>query len=241
MNRFYVDPPDGGTAFIRDAEQLHHLKNVLRLKVNDAVAAFDGEGNEYTGNITAIEKNQAVIKVASSRPARRSRFKVAIACAVPKGERMDDVIDQLTQLGVERIIPLMTERVVVRLDDAKKEARLERWQKIAKSAAVQSRRNTLPVIEPVTGFSDAVPLFRDYDLKLIPHLEGERRLIRDVLADCSPKSIVILIGPEGDFTPGEVKLALESGFIPVSLGDTVLRVATAAVAVGSYLKFALGE
>ncbi len=161
MNRFYVDPPDGGTAFIRDAEQLHHLKNVLRLKVNDAVAAFDGEGNEYTGNITAIEKNQAVIKVASSRPARRSRFKVAIACAVPKGERMDDVIDQLTQLGVERIIPLMTERVVVRLDDAKKEARLKRWQKIAKSAAVQSRRNTLPVIEPVTGFSDAVPLFRD--------------------------------------------------------------------------------
>ena len=79
MNRFYVDPPDGGTAFIRDAEQFHHLKNVLRLKVNDSVAAFDGEGNEYTGNITAIEKKQAVIKVTSSRPARRSQFKVTIA------------------------------------------------------------------------------------------------------------------------------------------------------------------
>jgi 16S rRNA (uracil1498-N3)-methyltransferase len=241
MNRFYVDRPEDGTAFIRDADQFHHLKNVLRLKVNDAVAAFDSEGNEYIGNITAIEKKQAVIKVTSYGHARRRQFKVAIACAVPKGERMEDVIDQLTQLGVERIIPLMTERVVVRLDNEKKEARLKRWQKIARSAAVQSRRNTLPVIEPVTDFFDAVPLFKDCDLKLIPHLEGERKLIRDVLAGCSPKSIAAIIGPEGDFTPGEVKLALESGFIPVSLGDTILRVATAAVAVGSYLKFALGE
>ena len=241
MHRFYIDRPEGGMALIRDAGQLHHLKDVLRLKVNESVTAFDGEGNEYTGDITAIEKKQAVIKVTSSGPARRSQFKIAIACAVPKGERMDDVIDQLTQLGIERIIPLMTERVVVRLDDGKKEARLKRWRKIAQSAAVQGRRNTLPVIEPVTVFFDAVKLFRDCDLKLIPHLEGERKLIRDVLAGCKPKSIVALIGPEGDFTPGEVKLALEAGFIPVSLGDTVLRVATAAIAVGSYLKFALGE
>jgi 16S rRNA (uracil1498-N3)-methyltransferase len=153
---------------------------------------------------------------------------------------MDDIIDQLTQLGVTRIIPMTTERVVVKLDDARKAARLKRWRTIAQNAALQSQRNTLVLIEPVTGISNVISQSHDFDLKLIPNLEGKRKLIKDVLPVAGPKTIIALIGPEGDFTPGEVALALGAGFIAVSLGDTVLRVATAAVAVAAYIKFALG-
>jgi 16S rRNA (uracil1498-N3)-methyltransferase len=241
MHRFYVDRVHGEKISISDAGQLHHLKDVLRLKVNDGVVVFDSDGNEHAGVIDGVNKKQAVIKVTASKPARRGKIKLTIACAIPKGDRMDDIIDQLTQLGVERIIPIWTERVVVKLDDARKEARLKRWRKIAQNAARQSQRNSIPLIDPVTSVASVVSSSQDFDLKLIPNLTGERKLIKDVLADARPKNVVVLIGPEGDFTPEEVRLALEAGFIPVSLGDTVLRVATAAVAVASYIKFALGE
>jgi 16S rRNA (uracil1498-N3)-methyltransferase len=241
MHRFYIDRVEGDTVSMTDAGQFHHLKDVLRLKVNNEVIIFDSDGNEYAGVITVIEKKQAVIKVTASKPARRNQIKLTLACAIPKGDRMDDIIDQLTQLGVERIIPMWTERVVVKLDDARKEARLKRWRTIARNAARQSQRNTLPLIEPVTNVASVISQSQNYDLKLIPHLTGERKLIKDVLAAARPQNVFVLIGPEGDFSPEEVELALGAGFIPVSLGDTVLRVATAAVAVASYIKFTIGD
>jgi 16S rRNA (uracil1498-N3)-methyltransferase len=241
MHRFYVDRLDGDMVAVTDAGQLHHLKDVLRLKVGDGVSVFDADGNEYTGAITVIERKKAEIKVTSSKAARRSQIRLIIACAIPKSDRMDDIIDQLTQLGVDRIIPMMTERVVVKLDDARKESRLKRWRTIARNAALQSQRNTLPDIEPVTEYSDVIARSTDYDLRMIPNLEGERKLIKDALASTRPGNIIVLIGPEGDFTPAEVKLALGQGFIPVSLGDTTLRVATAAVAVAGYIRFALSR
>ncbi|MGZ4090662.1 MAG: RsmE family RNA methyltransferase, partial [Bacteroidia bacterium] len=117
------------------------------------------------------------------------------------------------QLGVDRIIPMRTERVVVKLDSAGAESRLKRWQKIAQSAAQQSQQARIPIIEPVTNIRDVVLNSQDYDLKLIPHLTGERRLIKDILAESRPKNILVLIGPEGDFTLEEVALALGNGFI----------------------------
>ncbi len=241
MHRFYIDHVDGNKAIISDSEQLHHLKDVLRLKVDDEVIVFDSLGNEYLGAITGLDREQAELKVARVGSSRSSSKKLTVACAIPKGNRLDDVIDYLTQLGVDRIIPMWTERVVVKLDDAKTEARLKRWQKIAQSAAQQSQSNKIPFIEPVTGLKDVVSSSQDYDLKLIPNLAGERRRLKDVVAEVRPKDIIVLIGPEGDFTPEEVTLAVSKGFIPVSLGDTVLRVATAAIAVASYIKFALVE
>jgi 16S rRNA (uracil1498-N3)-methyltransferase len=214
---------------------------VLRLKVGGAVTVIDGAGSEHEGVISAIDRHQAVVEIKGSRHACSRRVKLAIACAVPKGVRMDDLIDQLTQLGVASIIPMMTARVVVRLDAAKKEARLKRWRTIAQNAALQSQRSVLPVIGPVTEFADVIARSRDYDLKLIPHLEGEKKLIKDVLAGRAPRNIIVLIGPEGDFTAEEVQTALEAGFLPVSLGDTVLRVSTAAAAVAGYIKFTLGD
>jgi len=236
MHRFYIDRIEGETASLTDSAQLHHLKDVLRLKVDDEVNVSDGAGNDYSGVITAISKKQAAIKVTLKKTALNPSLKLTIACAIPKGSRLDEVIDHLTQLGVARIIPMLTERVVVKLDSAGAESRLKRWRKIAQSAARQSQQTRIPVIEPVADFEDVVLNSKDYDLKLIPNLTGERRLIKDVLAESRPKNIIVLIGPEGDFTPEEVALAQRNGFIAISLGDTVLRVATAAIAAASYIK-----
>jgi len=239
MHRFFIDEITGDKAVITAKDQLHHLKNVLRFKVGDEISLADGAGNDYTGVITAMGKKQAEVKVTLKKSAREAAVKLTVACAIPKGSRFDDIVDFLTQLGVERIIPMRTERVVVKLNGAGAEEKLRRWVKIAQSAAQQSRRSRIPAIEPVTDFQEVISQSGEYDLKLIPHLSGERKLIKDVLAESRPRNIIVLIGPEGDFTPGEVKLALENGFVAVSLGDTVLRVAAAAIAAASYIKLAL--
>jgi 16S rRNA (uracil1498-N3)-methyltransferase len=245
MHRFFTDNITGDQAVIADREQLHHIKDVLRLKTGDAVDVSDNTGAEYSGVITSISKEQVEVKVALKKTVEESRLKLTVACAVPKNTRFDDIVDFLTQLGVERIIPMRTDRVIVKLDSARAEEKRKRWMKIAQSAAQQSQRSRIPIIDPVTDIEQVIKNSAGYRLKLIPHLSGERKFIRDVLAEAkptpTPESIIILIGPEGDFTPGEVTLALENGFTAVSLGDTVLRVAAAAVAAASYIKFALGD
>ena len=151
---------------------------------------------------------------------------------------MDDIVDKLTQLGVDVIIPLETERVVVRIEENRR-SRLERWQKIARSAAEQSRRNIIPSIPGILDFKAALAQAKSADLKLIPTLDGERKNLKEALTGCSFKDIFVLIGPEGDFTAQEVGQAVNSGFDPISLGDSVLRAETAAIAVAGYLRFYL--
>ena len=241
MHRFYIEKIDGNSITLTDPEKLHHLRDVLRLKAGDAIVVFDRAGQEYKATISAIGKKQAELNLTSLNVRRSNNTRLTIACAIPKGSRMDDIIDYLTQLGIEHIIPVLTDRVVVKLDSAAMQARLLRWRKIAQSAAQQCQRSSVPVISPVTDVKDVIADSQDFDLKLIPHLSGERTLIKDMLVKSHPKNIIVLIGPEGDFTPEEVSLALHNGFLPVSLGDTVLRVATAAIAIAGYIKFALDE
>ncbi|PIP18804.1 MAG: 16S rRNA methyltransferase [Candidatus Omnitrophica bacterium CG23_combo_of_CG06-09_8_20_14_all_41_10] len=165
------------------------------------------------------------------------KLRLTIACAIPKKSKFDDIVDKLTQLGVYRIIPLKTERVVVKLDKRKEELRSKRWNRIALSASQQSQRNNIPVVEPVQKFKDVLVRSKDFDLKLIPTLAGQRKSLPEVILSLLPMAkILVLIGPEGDFSDGEIKLALENGFIPVTLGDLVLRVDTAAIAVVSFIR-----
>jgi len=239
MHRFYIEKIDGNSVTLTDSEQLHRIRDVLRLKAGDAVIIFDRAGHEYKAVTVSIGKKQVELNLTPVNRQRSNNTKLTVACAIPKGSRMDDIIDCLTQLGVERIIPMLTDRVVVKLDSAAMQVRLLRWQKIAQSAAQQCQRSSVPVISPVTDVKDVIANSQDFDLKLIPHLSGKRKLMKDIIAKPRPKNIIVLIGPEGDFTPEEVEMALHNGFTPVSLGDTVLRVATAAIAIASYIKFTL--
>ncbi len=176
MHRFYVARKiNNDNVSISDAEQLHHLREVLRLKVNDEVVVSDSEGNEYICLISGLNKNQAALTVKARKTTESTDLKLAIACAIPKGTKMDEIIDKLTQLGVDGIIPIETERVIVKLDNSKREARLKRWRRIAQSAALQSQRNQIPLVEPITSIKSVLSHAQDFDLKLIPTLSGGKR------------------------------------------------------------------
>ncbi len=235
---------------ICDQEQLHHLKNVLRFKKGEKVMAFDEKGNLYACVIAEIKDKISLDIVNEVFAEKRSGIKLTLACAIPKKSRFDDIVDKLVQLGVHRIIPLKTERVIVKLDKHKVALRLERWKKIILSASKQSQRNDLAVIDSVKSLKEVIAGCAEFDLKLIPHLEGKRRSLKDVLdkffkdgvmlnghKNRIAHNIIVLIGPEGDFSAQEVNSAKAAGFIPVTLGDLVLRVDNAATAVASFIRF----
>ncbi len=240
MHSFYLpERVIGKIASISDNGQLHHLRDVLRLRVGDEVLVFDNEGDEYSATIAQIDRKQALLRIEAHKSFPFRKLKLAIACAVPKQSKMDEIIDKLTQLGADSVIPLITERVVIRLAGAE-ESRLERWRTIAMNASEQSHRSRLPFISPLKGLQDVLAEAKGYQFKLVPTLIGERKTLNEVLIGSKPASVIVLIGPEGDFTPQEIRQALDAGFIPVSLGDTVLRVETAAIAVASYIELAFG-
>ena len=239
MHRFFISGRiSGSTASITDIEQLHHLRDVLRLRVGGEVVLFDDDGHEYRADLIGYEKKRALLSIKSRKPGVTKKLKVAIACAVPKKAKMDDIVDKLTQLEVDIIIPLETERAVVRMEE-NKESRLLRWKKIARSSAEQSQRNRLPVVAPLTDLEGVLVQAQDFELKVIATLNGERKNLAEILLEFTPMSVFALIGPEGDFTPQETQRAIDTRFVPVSLGSSVLRVDTAAIAIASYLKLAL--
>lgn len=239
MHRLFIPSQNisSNKIIVSDKPQIHYFKDVLRLKIKDTIIVFDERGNEYICFIKEMLKNAVQLKIKEKRPSKKSsRTQVSLACAMPKHSKMDEIIDKLTQLGVESIIPLETERVIVKLDKQKKILRKKRWERIALNASQQSQRSTIPVIDSIKGIKEVLAESKDYDLKLIPTLSGERKLLKEVLDDCKPKNILVLIGPEGDFTPQEVDLAKKAGCIPIALGNLVLRVETAAVAVASFIR-----
>lgn len=241
MHRFY-SPSQNITSkqiIIDDKSELHHLKDVLRLESNDKVIIFDDEGNEYDCLVKNIFKNKVVLEIKSKQvPSGKERMALTVACAIPKKLKMDEIIDKLTQLGVARIIPLLTERVIVRLDKAKESHKTVRWQKIAMASAKQSHRSNLPIIDSVRDVKEVLLMAKDsFDLKLIPTLlDSKRKSLKEIFCHSNPRNVLVFIGPEGDFTQEEIDLAISSGCIPVSLGKLVLRVETACIAVASFIR-----
>jgi 16S rRNA (uracil1498-N3)-methyltransferase len=239
MNRFYCRFTSirEKQIILDDPEQFHHL-NVLRLVPGEKVVVFDEQGNEYFCTITVVEKRKAVLAIMERRPAAESNAPyITIAVAIPKKSKIDDIIDKLTQVGADRVIPMITERVVVRVEAKDMDARHARWEKIAEAAALQSQRNRVPRIDRPVSFDRLLEQVSGFDLKLIPTLEGDRKDLCDAVKGVTPKNVLVLIGPEGDFSPVETASALRAGFIPVSFGRNVLRVETAAVYVTSILVY----
>lgn len=237
MQRFFSPVLDiiEGKIIIRDQVQLHYMRDVLRLKEKEEVILFDRSGLEYSCSVLEIQEKEICLKVKTKIMPKKNALQLTVACAIPKHAKFDDLVNKLVQLGVTRIVPLETARVVVKLDEKKKDFRRRRWEKIAVSAAEQSQRNSLTVIDEVKKFKQFLSEVKGFDLKIIPHLGGKRNSLKEVLSNGKYRNILVLIGPEGDFSDEEIALAKESGFIPVTLGDNVLRVDTAAIAADSFI------
>ena len=216
---------------ILDPGQIHHLSSVKRLKKGDRVVVFDGESQEYECVIDSIAKDKAELSVVKTRKAVPVKLDLTLACALPKKVKMDYIIEKTVELGVDRIIPIKTERTIVEYSPEKAKEKLKRWQAIAIEASKQCGRIKLPQIEPISEFNKVVTQAKDYKLAVIPYLGLDNKPLKDIFHDFRPASVIIFIGPEGDFSPREIKLAKENGCIGASLGDLVLKVDTAAISV----------
>ncbi len=172
MNRFFVkkiDPKDK-QIILSDYTQAHHLRDVLRIKPLELVAVFDNQGNEYIASVIEIGADAVKLELKEKRPLKDQGIKITLACAIPKKVKMDDIVDKLTQLGVERIIPLLTERVIVKIDAKNAQTKLSRWRKIAQSASEQSQRNIVPVIDEVKSLKEVLQEADKFNLKIMNKL-----------------------------------------------------------------------
>lgn len=231
---------------ISEKNRLHHLKDVLRLMVGDTVRAFDEKGREFECVVSDVSQTVTLRIEKKSQSRRLPRPDICVFCAIPKGSRMDEAVDMLTQVGVEEIVPLLTERVIVKLDERAQAMKVKRWEKVVLAALQQSTGAHLTRVRSPMRMRQALLHAAGYDLKLIPTLAEasagiRRQKLKDALAGRRPDRIAVFIGPEGDFTEEEVALAVEAGCIPVTLGDSVLRVETAAMAVSAFLRLYFHE
>lgn len=244
MNRFFVDVDgrDIGTDVHITGGDVNHIRNVLRLKVGDEILVSDGRGRDYYCQISDIGSDEVVAAVHdvcdnfAELPTRVTLFQ-----GYPKSDKLELIVQKMVELGVYRIVPVMTARTVVKLDAKKAAKKTERYRLIAESAAKQSGRGLIPeVTEPVT-FNKAIELAKQLDMNIIPYEEAEGMAYsREVIAKVSEQgSLGIFIGPEGGFTKEEVLLAKEAGACCITLGHRILRTETAGLSVMSILMFEL--
>lgn len=222
---FLASPPEFSRAILAD-DEARHLVRVLRARVGDDVRVFDGKGREWLARVAVIDRDRVTLDLVADMPAPPSRARpVTLAVALPKGERQKWLVEKLTELGVARLVPLVTDRGVAEATPAA----LERLRRGVVEACKQCGRNTLMEIEPpltLTGLAGRFPHAR----RLIAHPAGGPL---DVGHGAEAMEIVAAVGPEGGFTEAEIAEAERSGFGRVSLGPLILRIETAAIALAA--------
>lgn len=232
MHRFFL-PPEALLAEspVLAGDEAHHCLNVVRHGPGDRLIVFDGAGHEATAEIITATKREATLRVLHRARTAPLPCRLRLAQAVPKGKNMDLIIEKAVELGAAEIIPLLSDRTVVQLDAKESAAKQAKWQTIALEACKQCGQNWLPQVRrPVTprAFLEGGRLD---GLALIGSLQPGAQRIKAVLAGqpVAPSEVTVFIGPEGDFTPAEIGLAVSHGALPITLGPIILRTETAAI------------
>ncbi len=236
MYHFFVAPDQIGPHKIRiEGNDVNHIRNVLRMTPGEQITVSGGdEGREYRCEIETIGADLVTAKIMwVEEEAAELPSKICLLQGLPKGDKMELIIQKAVELGACEIVPVATKRAVVKLDKKKEEAKRKRWNAISESAAKQSKRGIIPEVKPVMTFREAAKYGASYDRRLIPYeLERGMGRTREILDAIRPgDSVAILIGPEGGFDEQEVALAREAGFEPITLGRRILRTETAGMTV----------
>lgn len=244
ISRFYIDPesyaiPPVGERFDLPGPVAHHLVGVLRASVDSELILFDGTGGEYHARVTSINKKSATVIIESHENVNReSTINIILAQALATGSKMDTVIQKAVELGVSKIIPVITERCTVNLKDKRAEARHQHWLGVIQSACEQCGRTQLPAIEKTTKL---FPWSTDLDnnlIKLVMQPDGQLKISE---LNVLNKPVLILIGPEGGFSESELSRLSQSGFQNISLGKRVLRTETAGLAALASIQTLWGD
>ncbi len=247
-HRFFVPPAAirGHWAVLEDPEDLHHLLRVLRLAPGQRVVFCDGQGTDYQVELAAVTPARAEGRVLSAAPsAAEPPVEVVLLQGLPKGDKMDWIVQKATEVGVGAIVPVLTERTVVSLSPDKARERQARWQRIAREAAKQSQRGRIPAVALPRPWPEAVSEWAKAPMLVLWEgaSPGTLRSGLQALAMAvgSQRRVVVGIGPEGGFTVSEVRLAQGAGAVIASLGPRILRTETAGLVALTAILYELGD
>ena len=254
LTRVYVEAElTAGSSIDLPPDTASHLAKVLRARAGDELILFNGDGREYSGAIEAVRGSRVAASVGDSRQvARESPLSITLVQCVPRGDRMDFIVQKATELGVVRIVPVLSQRSVVRLDKAQAESKAVHWRAVAVSACEQCGRNRLPVIEAARPLLNYLgELAPGAGLRLVLEPESAPLALAPVApaagsgpVGASGLEVVdaeIAIGPEGGFAPDELEAFRVAEFSPVGLGPRILRTETAAIAALVWLQVRFGD
>ena len=243
MYHFFVEPGqiDGSHIHIT-GEDVNHIKNVLRMKPGEKILVSNGIDRDYHCEVESLTGEEVTAKILSvDEEGTELPAKLYLFQGLPKGDKMELIVQKAVDLGVYRIIPVAAKRSVVKLEPKKEEARLKRWNSIAESAAKQSKRIIIPEVAPVMSLKEAFAWAKGFDVNVIPYehaegIEGSREELKRIQPGME---VGIFIGPEGGFDESEIEAALQDDIRPVTLGKRILRTETAGLAILSILMFQL--
>ncbi len=243
MQQFFAQPSQvrGGRIYL-EGEDVNHIKNVLRMKPGEEVRISDGQGGRYLCCISGYAGGGAVLDIIGELEENTELpSQIWLFQGLPKGDKMDLIVQKAVELGVFSVVPFAARRSIVKFDDRKAKKKQERWQTIAKGAAGQSGRGRIPEIQPLKSFDEALRTAEDLDVILIPYeLEEGMEQTAQVIENLMPgQSIGVFIGPEGGFEEAEVERAEHIGARRITLGKRILRTETAGLTTLSILMYHL--
>jgi 16S rRNA (uracil1498-N3)-methyltransferase len=263
MHRFYVSPENWNpSALSLRGPEAHHLRDVLRMDVGEKAVLFNGRGREITAEIVDLSNDEIRLRKLQEADTPPLRCRIVLGQAIPKGKNMELIVQKAVEIGAAEITPIISDRTIVQVDSESAAQKQVRWQQIAIEAAKQCGQNWLPQVHAPQRLNDffgveaRVPTRTANDLRLgtaaptpdlrlIGSLQPDAQHLKKILADYwsehqkRPRSVLMLIGPEGDFTPAELALARRHGCRPITLGPIILRVETAAIYCLSVLSYEL--
>ncbi|GAA0698474.1 16S rRNA (uracil(1498)-N(3))-methyltransferase [Paraclostridium ghonii] len=245
MDRFFVGKQNinlENNKCIIEGEDVKHISKVLRCRIGEELEICDNDNNEYICEITNIDKSQVELNILEIVDVKReSDLKIKVYQGLPKGPKMEMILQKLTEVGVDEIILVQTKRTVVKVDDKKEDKKIERWERIIYEAAKQSKRGKIPRLRGVLSFKEALDDMKTNNLNIAPYENERTKSIKQSIKGVDIKNIGIFVGPEGGFEDVEIKAIEEIGGQSVSLGPRILRTETASLVASSIVLYELSD
>jgi 16S rRNA (uracil1498-N3)-methyltransferase len=248
MHRFYISPNNWNPGAVTLAgPEAHHARDVLRMRAGEKLVLFNGQGREITAEILDLGGDEIRLRKLHEAETPPLQCRIVLGQAIPKVRNMELIVQKAVEIGAAEIAPIVSDRTIVQVDSESTALKQTKWQQIAIEAAKQCGQNWLPRVHTPRKLAELFSLASEesFDLRLIGSLQPDAQHLKKVLANYlsehqhRPRTVLMLIGPEGDFTPAELSLARRYGCQPITLGPIILRVETAAIYCLSILSYEL--
>lgn len=238
MDRFFLSSDQWDENPTLRGDEAHHCLKVMRKQVGDEIAIFDGNGREASARVCGVSKNETRLELIDTRNTSTVLPQLEVAVGVPKGKSFDLILQKAVEMGVNRIQPLVSDQGNVRFKNGEDLAKRDKWQRILLEASKQCGQNHLPEVMVPALLDNYLRNIEPGGTRIVGALTSETKTLKEVLDGLEvPERVVLMVGPEGDFSAGEYERIFESGFAPVGLGELVLRTETAVVWMAAAVRF----